>query len=209
MLARGVLARLAADSNKTSSTHDLARASHQIQRRLLSRNGLFATSSATRSRSYEAVLLEYRRSYATTARATKPTATVKKAVKKTVAAKKPVKRTAAKKTTATKKPVKKVAKKPAAKKKAAPKKRVAAKPKRRVKELTDEDRLKLRIKARKAEALEPPHAPKALSAWNVVLAEVMSGDRNGQSPEQHSKVGIPQAAAKYKNMTPAEKEASL
>ncbi|KAF2686516.1 hypothetical protein K458DRAFT_402133 [Lentithecium fluviatile CBS 122367] len=161
MLARGVLCRLAADVPKTS-THDLPRLSHLLQTTLRSRNALSIPAARALSRAYKAALSEYRRTYATTARATKPTTRVKKDVRK-AAAKKPVKRTAIKKLE--KKPVKKTA----AKKAKPRKKKAAAKPKpkpKKKKVVSPEAKNKATIKELKETALKAPVAVPASSAWN-------------------------------------------
>jgi hypothetical protein len=208
MLARGVICRLAADVPKTS-THDLPRLSHLLQTSLLSRNALSLPAARALSRVYRAALSEYRRSYATTAGATKPTTRVKKDVKE-AAAKKPVK-AAGKKAAqnATKKPVarKSAAKKPVAKK-AAPKKKkkVAAKPKAKPKRkvLTPEEKTKAEIRDLVEKALRIPVTPTPASAWTVFAAEAMSGTNSTDA----AKMKMKDAAAKFKGLTPAEREAS-
>ncbi|KAF1951464.1 hypothetical protein CC80DRAFT_597405 [Byssothecium circinans] len=197
MLARSVLARLAADAPITP-THDLARSARLVHRRLLSRNGLLAPSAAARSRAYKAALLECRRSYATAA--TKATPKVKKDVKKAVAKKPGAKKAAPKK----KKPA---AKKAAPKKKAVPKKKKAVKPKpkpKRIKKvLTAEDKEKLSIKKYKEAALKAPTTLSQLSAWHTFAAEMLGKDAVGSKGASNA---LREAAAKYKNLEPAEKE---
>lgn len=192
MLARGVLCRLAAEAPKTS-THDLSQLVHVLQRSVLSRNGLSLPAVCAVSRAYRAALVESRRSYATTTRATKPTATVKKAVKKT----------AAKKTTpASKKASAKKSTKKATAKKAKPKKKPAAKPKRAKKVLTPEEKEKLRIKELRKKALKEPHSNRPLTTINVFCIEALTGQKtNGPA-------ALGDAVAKFKSLTPAELEVS-
>lgn len=189
MLSRGALCRLAANAPKTS-THDLPRLSHHLQSSLRSTHGLSPRAFYALSRAYKAALSEYRRSYATAA-ATKPTTKVKRDVKK-AAAKKPVKKPAAKKA-ATKKPKK------AAAKKAKPKKKPVAKPKRKV--LTPEQKEKEKLANLKREALRAPVARSPVNAYATFIAEALSG--NGAVAGK-----IRELAPKFKNLTPAEREAS-
>lgn len=211
MLVRNVVARLAADAPK-SSTHDLSRAANLIQRKLLFSNGVVASLSSSRSRAYRATLLQSRRSYATEARATKPTPKVKQDVKKaaaqktasktatTKAGKKPAAKKAVKKAV---KPIKKK-KKPVAKAKP---KRVAKTPEEKAKIKVAEDKAKLR--EYRAKALNPPVFPKhPTTAWTVFQTEQNAekfpkGQRATITKEIQSVV-----ADKYKNLTPAEREAS-
>jgi hypothetical protein len=149
------------------------------------------------------VLADARRSYATTARATKPTRTVKKDVKK-AAAKKP----APKKATSTKKAV---AKKPAPRKKAVakkakPKKKAVVKPKGRLrrakKVLTPEEQEKETIKELKAKALAKGPSISHYRALDMLLRETMSGVKNAADGQQV----FTETNAKSKDWTPAEKE---
>jgi len=201
---------LAADVPKTS-THDLPRLSHVLQSSLLSRNALSLPAARALSRAYRAAISEYRRSYVTTAGATKPTTRVKKDVKE-AAAKKTVRATGTKK--AAQKPVKKpaarksAAKKPAAKK-AAPKKKkktAAAKPKPKPKKkvLTPEEKTKAEIRDLVEKALRVPVTPTPSSAWIVFAAEAMSGS-TGLGV---TKTKMKDAGANFKGLTPAEREAS-
>jgi outer membrane biosynthesis protein TonB len=206
MLARGVICRLAADAPKTS-THDLPRLSNLLQSSLLSRNALSLPAARALSRAYRAVLSEYRRSYATSAGATKPTTRVKKDVKQ-AAAKKPLKAAGPTKKTA-KKTARKPAKKPAAKKSAAkkakPKKKVAAKPKPKPKKvLTPEEKTRAEIRDLKLKALRIPVTQTPSSAWTVFAAEALAG----QTGIGVAKTKLKDAGAKFKELTPAEKEAS-
>lgn len=191
MLARGVLCRLAADVPKTS-THDVSQLANLLQRSVLSRNALSLPAICALSRAYKAALAESRRSYATTTRATKPTATVRKAVKKTAAKK------AAPRKAASKKPKKKTA----AKKKAKPKKKPAAKPKRAKKVLTPEEKEKQLIRELKVKALREPISQSPIQAWVAFVAENLRGSKSA-APESMKEV-----AAKYRNLSPAEKEVS-
>ncbi|PVI07082.1 hypothetical protein DM02DRAFT_609059 [Periconia macrospinosa] len=205
MLARSVVVRLAADVPRTS-THDLSQASHFAQRTLLSRNGFVVSYAALRSHAYRAALLQYRRSYATNARATKPTPKVIRDVKK-AAATKPVKKAASKKAgsaSSAKKAVKKQAK-PKKKKTTAKPKRVAKK-----KELTVEEKEQARIRHYKKQALSPPHRPKgSMSAWNAYLSEALRGTTREGGPSPITKEETQLHLEKFKNLTPAEREASL
>lgn len=184
---------MAADVPKTS-THDLPKLTHLIQRNALSRNALALPALRAISRAYTAALADFRRSYATTtARSTKPTSTVKKAVKKTAAAKKP----APKKKAAAKKPKKKVT---AKKKKAKAKK--TTKPKRARKVLTDEEKQKDLIRELRYKALREPILPRVVSAWQAFTAEALSG----KAPADQKGARLKDAAARFQNFTPAEKE---
>jgi hypothetical protein len=204
MLARGVLCRVAADVPKTS-THDLPQLAHLLRRTLSARNAHSLPALSALSRAYHAVLADARRSYATTARATKPTRTVKKDVKK-AAAKKP----APKKATSTKKAV---AKKPAPRKKAVakkakPKKKAVVKPKGRLrrakKVLTPEEQEKETIKELKAKALAKGPSISHYRALDMLLRETMSGVKNAADGQQV----FTETNAKSKDWTPAEKEVS-
>jgi chromatin segregation and condensation protein Rec8/ScpA/Scc1 (kleisin family) len=136
-------------------------------------------------------VLAARRSYATTTRATKPTATVKKAVKQTATAKTPAPK---KKAAPAKKPVKKpAARKPAAKR-AAPKKPV----KRVKKELTPEEKAKADIRALRAKALKEPTNLRALSAYNIFVAEKVT----------NTKATLTEVSKDFKALSPAQIEVS-
>jgi hypothetical protein len=211
MPARGVLCRLAVGVPKTS-THDLPRLTRLLQSSLLPRNALSLPAARALSRLYKASLAESRRSYATTsattrtAPATKPTTRVKKDVKKT-AAKKPAKK---KKTTTTAKksaktPAKKTAKKPVAKR-AKPKKKAAAKPraKPRRRAVTPEAKKKAEIQQLKATALRAPTSPISVNAWAVFASEALVAKDGGATTTQRLK----DAGSRFKQLTPAEKEAS-
>jgi hypothetical protein len=193
MLARGVLCRLAADVPKTS-THDLPQLAHLLQRSALSRNALTLPALCALSRAYKVVTAESRRSYASTTSATQPTATVKKAVKKT----------AAKKPTPRKKTASKTTKKKATAKKAKPrKKKAVAKPKRAKKVLTAEQKEKRLISELRKKALKEPISRAALSAYNAFVGE---GTRAiGERAENRLK----ELSQKFKDLTPAEREASI
>ncbi|KAF2472001.1 uncharacterized protein BDR25DRAFT_221485 [Lindgomyces ingoldianus] len=191
MLARGILCRLAADVPKTP-TPDLSQLAHLLQRSILARNAVGIPSVCALSHAYKTALAISRRSYAT-ARATKPTKTVKKAVKKSAA-----KKAAPKKKTATKKPKKKAARATKAK----PKKKVAATPKRKVKKsLTPGEKEKATIKELKAKALREPSNGQHMSAWMVFSGEAVKGKTGGNLTGS-----VKDAAARFKNLTPAEKE---
>ncbi|KAL1792086.1 hypothetical protein ACET3X_009837 [Alternaria dauci] len=167
-----------------------------LSRSLIARN---AAHARPLSRAF-ASLGQARRSYATTTRATKPTATVKKAVKKAAAAKPAPKKTATtakkaapKKATATKTKTaaRTKAKKPAAKK-AAPKKRVK-------KPLTDEEKLKAKIRDLRAKALKEPTTTRPVSGLNAyVAATTAKADGDGTS--------LQDSVRAFKNLTPAEHE---
>lgn len=193
MLARGLLCRLAADVPK-ASTQDLSQLARLLQRSTLSRNGLAPPTVCALSRAYKAALYESRRSYATAARATKPTAKVKRDVKKTAAKKTPAKKSVKKAAAA--KPKAKPKRKAAAKKKAAPKKP------RRVKK-TAEEKEKATLSEYKKRALKEPCTPHAVQAWQVFVGEALAG-RTGAADRGR----LAEAAAKYKALTPAEKEVS-
>jgi outer membrane biosynthesis protein TonB len=210
MLARGTtLGRLAAANTSARTLPQLARVLHQA---LVARNASSFPAVRALSRAYQSAC-EARRSYATTTAATTPTATVKKAVKAKAASKaapkKTVAATKAKKTTKTpaKKPAKKTAAskaKPKAKaKKAAPKKPA---PKARVKKvLTPEQKAKAKISELRKIALREPVTASTLNAWNVFVAEHLQGKaEDGTSLVKR----IPEVAAKFKNLTPADLEVS-
>ncbi|KAF2653909.1 hypothetical protein K491DRAFT_717649 [Lophiostoma macrostomum CBS 122681] len=194
MLARGVLSRVAADVPKTS-THDLPQLAHLLRRTISARNARSLPALSALSRACNAVLADARRSYATAARATKPTRKVVKDVKK-VAAKNEA---APKKKAVAKKPKKKVVAK-----KAKPKKKAAAKPKtgRPRKVLTEEEKEKQTIKELKQKALikspERPH----YRALDILLKESMAGVKSRADGQETLKESV----AKYKAFTPAERE---
>jgi hypothetical protein len=195
MLARSVLGRLAAQVPKTS-THDLPRLSHLLQSSLLASNATSRPTAGAIARAFRQAILEGRRTYATTS-ATEPTPRVKKDVKKAVArkpaAKKPTAKKPARKKAAPKKAKKAAAKKPAAKK-------TAKKPK---KELTPEQKERAIIRDLKAKALDPPKATK-YTAWLVFSVENIKSHKVGSIQEVGSIAA--ESAAKYKNLTPAERE---
>jgi hypothetical protein len=221
MLVRGASSRFTADV--PSSTRDLARYLH---RALVSRTGASSPAARAFARACMPALLATRRSYATTAAATKPTATVKKAVKATAAAKttpaktavKPRTTTAAKKTTAKKATVKKAtakkatakgatartvgakkaAPKKAAKKKAAPKKRATRK---RV-PLTPEQKQKAKITELRKKILPEPVSYRSISAHILFSAEHVKGTHEGVVN------ALKQSLEKFKTLTPAEREVS-
>jgi len=214
MLVRGALSRVSTDA--PSSTRDLAR---YLQRALVGRNGASSPAARAFARACMPALLASRRSYATTAAATKPTATVKKAVKATAAAKSTAakaparpraapaakkttaKRTTAKKATAkgaTAKTAKKAAPKKAAKKKAAPKKRATRK---RV-TLTPEQKQKAKITALRKQILPEPVSYRSIPAHVVYTAEQVNGTH-----EVAAKI-LAQSVEKFKALTPAEREVS-
>ncbi|KAF2003229.1 hypothetical protein P154DRAFT_100480 [Amniculicola lignicola CBS 123094] len=207
MLARGVLCRLAADVPKTS-THDLSQLARAIQRNLSIHNGLVFPAVRALSYAYKAALADRRRCYATAA--TKPTATVKKAVKKTAAAKKTTPRKTAAKKAAPKKTAAKKTKAKTTKKatKAKPKKKKAvakpkAKPKRRVKKVpTPEEKAKLQLKALKAKALRDPGRG-TVSAFAIFLGEFAKANHGKEGGITKAAVD---GAAKFKTLTPAERE---
>ncbi|KAF2798644.1 hypothetical protein K505DRAFT_346420 [Melanomma pulvis-pyrius CBS 109.77] len=206
MLARGLLCRLAADTPQTKThTHDLPQLARLLQRSICARNGLTSPALNALARIYRTVLVQNRRSYATAAAvkkpvtrkaaATKPTATVKKAVKKAAAAKK--KAPATKRKTAASK------KKPAAKRKPVARKKkpvTKARPKRAKKVLTPEEKQKLQLRELKKKALRgPPHV--AISAWQAFTSEAIKAAGSGTVQEK-----LAAAGAKFKDLTPAERE---
>lgn len=201
MLARSDLARLAANLH-TTSTHNLSRSTHLVQRRLISRNALSPRSSPACSRVYRAALVASYRSYATARSTPKVKRDVKKAVAKKPAAKKATKSKAApKKKKAAKKPA---AKKPAAKKPAKkPAKKLTPVQKEKAKEIAQKKKDKLLMDLYKARALDAP-IPAKRHAWNVLAAESLLS-RQG---EVKAAQVLREAAVKLKNLTPAEKEAS-
>jgi hypothetical protein len=117
---------------------------------------------------------------------------VKKAVKQTAAAKKPAPK---KKAAPAKKATRKTAAKKPAAKKAAPKK-----PVKRVKRvLTPEEKARAEIRALRVKALKEPTNPRALSAYNVFVAEKILG----------SKTTLTEVSKEFKNLSPAQIEVSL
>lgn len=194
MLARGILCRLASDVPKTS-THDLPQLARLLQRNILSRNAATVPTLCALSRAYHAVLARSCRSYATAARATKPTRTVKKAVKKTAA-----KKTAPKKKAATKKSVKRTTKS----KKAAPKKKTPVRKPRKAP--TPEEKEKAKIKELREKALKAPSTGRAVTAYNVFVAEFIKSRKAAGAVDVQASVAA--AAQEFKNFTPAEKEVS-
>jgi hypothetical protein len=139
------------------------------------------------------------RCYATTA-AAKPKATTAAKVKKDPATK------ANPKTAAAKTPLKKKAalkKAPLKKKKALVKKPVVKKKKEKV-PLTEEEKLKVKLKALKIQALlgkEPKQLP--ATAWTLIFSEEMK--LGGKASAEK----ISEIAAKYKNLSPSELEVRL
>jgi hypothetical protein len=193
MLARGVLCRVAADVPKTS-THDLSQLARILRRTTLTRNGASFTSIRALSYAGNAPVAHFRRSYASAASATKPTATVKRAVKKAAAKKPASKTTTAKRSTKgtpAKKRTKAKAKKPAAKKRA-----------RAKKELTVDEKEKATLRELRKVALKDPGRGH-INAWIAFLAEESKGKKGiavGANAAAH--------AAKFKNLTAAEREVS-
>ncbi|KAK7193825.1 hypothetical protein DPSP01_011882 [Paraphaeosphaeria sporulosa] len=188
MLARGALCRLAADVPKTS-THDLPRISQLLRTTLFARHGASQPTVGAIVRAFRTTILEGRRAYATKS-ATEPTARVKREVKKAVATKKTAKTTTAKKTTT---------------KKAAPKKakKVAPKKKKPAKELTAEQKEAQTIKKLKERALLKGSPKRSnSSAWTEFASESLKGSKNIEDSQSIMK----EAAVKYKNLTPAERE---
>ena len=202
MLARGVLCRVAADVPKTS-THDLPQLAHLLRRTLSARNARSLPALSALSRACNAVLADARRSYATTVRATKPTRTVKKDVKKAVAKKPAPKKKVVAKKAVTKKPA---PKKKAVAKKAKPKKKAVAKPRaRRAKKvLTPEEKEKQTIRELKKTALVNGPAPSRYLPLSMMLKETMPGAKGQEETRQIFK----ETAARYKALTPAEREVS-
>jgi hypothetical protein len=193
MLA-GALCRLAADVPR-ASPHDMPQLARHLGRALLARNIAESSTAGAFSRAF-AYALYSRRSYATTTRATEPTATVKKAVK--TASKTPPKKTASATKTTAKKPAAKKAKKKATKKPAAKKPA-----KKRVKKvLTEEEKEKVKIRELRAKALKEPVSPRGVTAYNVFIAEYSSGKGEGM----HQNARITEATKEFKNLTPAQLE---
>lgn len=195
MLARGLVCRLA----PKTSAYDLPQLARFLQRSILSRNA--SPAARALARAYTQAVADSRRSYATatTTRATKPTATVKKAVKKTAAAKAPAKKAAP--TTKTKAAAKTPAKKPAKK---AVAKKAAPKPKRKrvQKVLTEEDKQKRLISELRAKVLREPVSGASMTAWTVFVGEAMQGVKGDKTEIMTT------AAAKFRNLTAAEREVS-
>jgi hypothetical protein len=188
MLA-GALSRLAADAPK-ASPHDMAHLARTLRRTFLARNTPQGPQVRALSRALASVL-HASRSYATTARATKPTATVKKAVKTATAKKAAPANKAAptkKKAAAPKTTARRTAKKPAARK-AAPKK-----------VLTPEKERKLKIKELRIKALTEPTNTGAIRAINAFVGETTAGKGKGS--------GVAEASKAFKYLTPAEREVS-
>lgn len=136
----------------------------------------------------------------------KPAAATKKATTKTVATKKTAtttKAAAAKKKTT---PVKKAAAKTTAtkKKKAAP---VAEKPKKKLKkDLTDEEKLKIKVKALRERALEPPALRPARSQWLAFCQAKFAGTKgSGNSIAKNVNDYMPQWQDEYKNLSDAQR----
>ncbi|TVY13865.1 Non-histone chromosomal protein 6 [Lachnellula arida] len=132
--------------------------------------------------------ISFPRSYATvTKTVTKPKTTVTKTTKTT-------KTTKAKPKTKAKKPVKKPAKKPAK-----PKAKKATK-----KVLTEDQKLRVDVKSLKEKALSPPTAG-ADTAWSIVLQQEIKQGAGGPGSGGLSN-SAKNAAAKYKALSPQEKE---
>ncbi|KAF2447857.1 hypothetical protein P171DRAFT_408364 [Karstenula rhodostoma CBS 690.94] len=192
MLARGALCRLAADVPKTS-THDLPRISQLLRTSLFARHGASQPTVGAIARAFRATILEGRRAYATKS-ATEPTARVKREVKKAVATKKTAKTTTATtakaKTSDPKKPKKTAAKKDAPKKRAK-------------KVLTAEEKEAQTIRELKKKALLKDSPKRAhASAWQSFASEALKASKNIDDSQSLMK----EAAVKFKNLTPAERE---
>ncbi|KAH4234280.1 hypothetical protein HBH61_202130 [Parastagonospora nodorum] len=196
MLTHSALARLAAANTSARNLPQLARFLH---RTLLARNASDLPAARALTRALNSAIVA-RRCYATTTSATTPTATVKKAVKAQA-----VKKPAPRKTAATKK-TRAAAKKPAAakskpKKKAAPKQKVVVK-KRVKKVLTPEEQRKAKIAELRKRALKEPVGHGVVSSYAVFVSEHAKGSKGGKDLAATSK----ETAAKYKELTPAERE---
>jgi hypothetical protein len=197
-------------------TRDLPQLARFLQRALLARNASISPAVRALSHSYRASPHHSRRAYATTTKATKPTATVKKAVKAKAATKTPRKTTTAakpkrapaagarktttRKTTTKKTIAKKAAPRKAVAKKAAPKK-VA--PRKRVKKvLTPEQADKAKKVQLRKTALREPVTHGSISAFNVYAGEQLKGSGSADPNRMRN------AAANWKSLTPAEHEVS-
>lgn len=210
MLAHNAL-RLAAGMPAKTTTHDLPQLARFLTRTLLARNASHTPAGRALSRAYLAALSNNRRTYATTTRATsatKPTATVKRAVKAQAAKKPATKKPAAKKTTTTKRATAaKPKKKPAPKKKKVVAKKAA--PKKRVKKVaTPEEKEHASILALKKRALVEPTTFGAVSALNAFIGESTRG-ATGEAGLPGITAKLTEAAAKFKGLTPAEREVRL
>jgi hypothetical protein len=211
MLVRGAFGRLAVAKSSART-----RALHRVP---VSRNAstLFAVRALSDARQ---AACEVRRSYATTTAATTPTATVKKAVKAKAATKAAPKKKATTtttrktSTTATKAPAKKSTKlavagkakaKPRAKKAAA--KKPAKKPaaKRVKKELTPDEKTKLKVRELRKTALRVPTNNASITAWSMFVSEKLGGENEAKAPVS-SRIGA--VGAEYKTLTPAQIEVS-
>lgn len=191
MLARGLLRRVAVTAPKTT-TSDLPQLARLLQRLVLSRNASVLSAAPAVSRELSAAIADFRRSYATTTQATKPTKTVKKAVKKTAATKAtPKKKTSAKKAAPKKKKTK-------AKKKAAPKKKKAPRAK---KVLSPEEQEKATIRELRRRALSPPLIAKRIEPIHILVKEVYASKKPSDIGEAQR-----DARAKLGALSPAELE---
>lgn len=189
MLASGLLRAVAVTAPKTT-TSDLPQLARLFQRLAVSRNAAVAPVAA---RELSAAIADFRRSYATTAQATKPTRTVKKAVK-TTAAKKPT--PTKKKTTAKKAAPKKKKAKAKAKKRAAPRK------KRAKKELSVEEQEKQTIRDLKRKALSPPNGNmRKLQAIHIIMKELHAATKGISLTDARR-----EAESKMAALSPAELE---
>ncbi|KAF2746461.1 hypothetical protein M011DRAFT_478078 [Sporormia fimetaria CBS 119925] len=203
MLARGLLCRLAADASKTS-TQNLPQLARLIHRSVLSRNASSVPAIQALSRALNNAIVESRRTYAISTKATEPTSTVKRAVKKAASTKtkKTTKTGTRKRSTTSKATTKKAApkKKAAAKKpkkKAAPKARAT---KKRTPEQKAAEKRTTLIRELKKKALKEPHPPRRLSALNVFIAEATAGS------EGNATGALTTAVEKFKALSPAERE---
>jgi flagellar biosynthesis GTPase FlhF len=191
MLARGLLRRVAVTVPKTT-TNDLPQLARLLQRIALAPNASPLSAAPAVSRGLSAAIAEFRRSYATTTEATKPTKTVKKAVKKTAAKKTATKKAASKKT------AKKAA--PKKKKKAAAAKKKAA-PRRKKKELTAEEKGKEAIRELKRKALRMPVKGRGIRPVHVIMKELSAG-KKGLTIQDIQRESL----AKVEGLSPAELE---
>lgn len=207
MLARGSLARWAAAK---TSARDLPQLARFLSHTLCARRASDLPVARAISRAYVSAL-NARRSYATAAAATKPTATVKKAVKAQAQSTARPKRAAATKTASktAKTPAKKVkAKKTKPKPKPKPKAKKKPAPKkvgRKKKVLTPEEKLKADVKELRKTALKAPTGQRPVSAYNVFIGETV---KNKSKTDAATDI-VTRAAERFKGLTPAEREVCL
>lgn len=192
MLARGALCRLAG----RLSPHDLPQLARALDRTLVARHASTNPAVCALACAYSSAR-EARRTYATTTRATEPTATVKKAVKAKAA------KPATPKAKAKTKTIKDASTSTRPKRKTTAEKTVAAKPEKKT---TPEEELKAAVTELRKKILKPPVTHTVVTGFLSYMADKITGLAKGSATAQ--KGGFSTAASEWKSLTPAEHEVS-